>query len=101
MCGGPCSPIDLKDYSAFTLFESKPPPKNDNAEAAQVMTAEDTALDENKYVADSLSDMSIKGGGRSLLFNKWMFRANDEPITEALFVSLSSVQAQHDYLLGN
>ncbi|CAD7697902.1 unnamed protein product [Ostreobium quekettii] len=93
--------IDLKNYSTFTLFESKPPPKSDNAEAALVMTAEHTALDENRYVADSLSDMRIKGGGRSLLFKKLMFRANDEMITEPQFVSLSYVQAQHDYLLGN
>eukprot|EP00803_Ostreobium_quekettii_P000922 evm.model.scf_757EXC.1 EVM.evm.TU.scf_757EXC.1 scf_757EXC:319-12045(-) len=96
--------ISLQNYSTFTLFESKPPPKstsNDAAETALVMTAEHTALDENKYVADTLSDMRIKGGNRSLLFKKRMFRANDESVTEPQFVNLSYVQAQHDYLLGN
>lgn len=33
-----------------------------------------------------------------LLFKKRMFRETDEAISEPIFVSLSFVQAQHDYL---
>lgn len=33
-----------------------------------------------------------------LLFRKRMFRETDESITEPMFINLSYVQAQHDYL---
>jgi len=36
-----------------------------------------------------------------LLFRKRMFRETDESITEPMFINLSYVQAQHDYLQGN
>ena len=36
--------------------------------------------------------------GAKLLFKKRMFRETDETVTEAQFVNLSYIQAQHDYL---
>lgn len=42
-----------------------------------------------------------QGFQSKLLFKKRMFRETDETITEAQFVNLSYVQAQHDYLQGN
>lgn len=44
-------------------------------------------------------DCALQQGYQSkLLFKKRMFRETDETITEAQFVNLSYVQAQHDYL---
>ena len=61
-----------------------------------------------RYVADVLADFrTLKGQGTKeavqskLLFKKRMFRETDESITEAMFINLSYVQAQHDYLQGN
>lgn len=38
------------------------------------------------------------GDAARLLFKKRMFRETDEAISEPIFISLSFVQAQHDYL---
>lgn len=38
------------------------------------------------------------GDAARLLFKKRMFRETDEAISEPIFISLSYVQAQHDYL---
>ena len=42
--------------------------------------------------------MHADGPPSRLLFKKRMFRETDEAISEPIFVSLSFVQAQHDYL---
>ena len=62
----------------------------------------------HRYVADVLADFrTLKGQGTKeavqskLLFKKRMFRETDESITEPMFINLSYVQAQHDYLQGN
>jgi hypothetical protein len=60
-------------------------------------------LDDNKYIADVLSEfrnskLNKEGFQSKLLFKKRMFRETDETITEPQFVNLSYVQAQHDYL---
>lgn len=48
------------------------------------------------------SPKAAKEGFQSrLLFKKKMFRETDEAITEPMFINLSYVQAQHDYLQGN
>jgi hypothetical protein len=55
-------------------------------------------------VADVLADFRLAKANTKeavqskLLFRKRMFRETDESITEPMFINLSYVQAQHDYL---
>ena len=56
-----------------------------------------------RYVADVLAEGRVAraaagGDAARLLFKKRMFRETDEAISEPIFISLSFVQAQHDYL---
>ncbi len=56
-----------------------------------------------RYIADVLAEgrvaRAVAGGDAArLLFKKRMFRETDEAISEPIFISLSFVQAQHDYL---
>ena len=58
-------------------------------------------LDENRYIADLLYEIrqtKHKDGQSKMLFKKRMFRETDETVTEPQFISLSYIQAQHDYL---
>ena len=48
----------------------------------------------------SLSFGAPRGAPR-LVFKKRMFRDADESVTEPMFISLSYLQAKHDYLGGN
>ena len=64
---------------------------------------EHALVDDNRYVADVLADFRLGRAGREyaaskLLFKKRMFRETDESILEPVFISLSYVQAQYDYL---
>ena len=64
---------------------------------------EHALIEENRYVADVLADFRVGRAGREfaaskLLFKKRMFRETDESILEPVFISLSYVQAQYDYL---
>ena len=64
---------------------------------------EHALVDDNRYVADVLADFRVGRAGREyaaskLLFKKRMFRETDESILEPVFISLSYVQAQYDYL---
>ncbi len=64
---------------------------------------EHALVDDNRYVADVLADFRVGRAGREyaaskLLFRKRMFRETDESILEPVFISLSYVQAQYDYL---
>ena len=64
-------------------------------------------LDDNRYIADIIAEFRSSRVDKrepsqcKLLFKKRMFRETDEAISEPMFINLSYVQAQHDYLLGN
>lgn len=96
------SQIKLQSYQTFTLFAVH---KNRGAvEPGMEGKDEHIILDDNRYIADIIFDFKqgkAKDGNVSkLLFKKRMFRETDEAITEPVFVSLSYIQAQHDYLQG-
>ncbi|KAK8964762.1 hypothetical protein KSP40_PGU008236 [Platanthera guangdongensis] len=98
--------IKLTTYSSFSLFEcrkavqgSKPP---------GVGNEEFITLDDNKYIGDLLAEFkSVKEHSKGeilhckIIFKKRLFRESDEAVTEPIFVQLSYVQLQHDYILGN
>ncbi len=61
------------------------------------------ALDESRYVADVLADMSRREEGPEshILFKRKIFRDGDADSRDAVFVHLSYVQARRDYMGGN
>ncbi|KVI08699.1 Band 4.1 domain-containing protein [Cynara cardunculus var. scolymus] len=98
--------IKLSAYSSFSLFECRkvvtasksPEPGNE----------EYTGLDDNKYIGDLLAEFkSAKDRSKGeisqckLTFKKKLFRESDEAVADPMFVQLSYVQLQHDYILGN
>ncbi|KAH1206028.1 Kinesin-like protein KIN-14E [Glycine max] len=85
--------IKLSTYSSFSLFECR---------------KEYIGLDANKYIGDLLAEFKAakdRSKGEilhcKLIFKKKLFRESDEAVTEPMFVQLSYVQMQHDYILGN
>uniref|UniRef100_A0A7S0R8D5 Kinesin-like protein n=1 Tax=Pyramimonas obovata TaxID=1411642 RepID=A0A7S0R8D5_9CHLO len=100
--------IKLQNYHTFSLFECRKYVMPKGLMPGETTPDEHIFLDDHKYVADVLADFrTLKGQGTKeavqskLLFKKRMFRETDESITEAMFINLSYVQAQHDYLQGN
>ncbi|KAI9165050.1 hypothetical protein LWI28_006622 [Acer negundo] len=98
--------IKLSAYSSFSLFECRkvvtgsksPEPGNE----------EYIGLDDNKYIGDLLAEFKAakdRSKGEilhcKLTFKKKLFRESDEAVTDPMFVQLSYVQLQHDYVLGN
>ncbi|KAB1200217.1 Kinesin-like calmodulin-binding protein [Morella rubra] len=98
--------IKLSAYSSFSLFECRkvvtgsksPDPGNE----------EYIGLDDNKYIGDLLAEFKVakdRSKGEilhcKLTFKKKLFRESDEAVTEPMFMQLSYVQLQHDYILGN
>ncbi|KAK2657716.1 hypothetical protein Ddye_010768 [Dipteronia dyeriana] len=98
--------IKLSVYSSFSLFECRkvvtgsksPEPGNE----------EYIGLDDNKYIGDLLAEFKAakeRSKGEilhcKLTFKKKLFRESDEAVTDQMFVQLSYVQLQHDYVLGN
>ncbi|KAJ0703716.1 putative minus-end-directed kinesin ATPase [Helianthus annuus] len=98
--------IKLSAYASFGLFECRkvvttsksPEPGNE----------EYIGLDDNKYIGDLLAEFkSAKDRSKGeisqckLTFKKKLFRESDEAIADPMFVQLSYVQLQHDYILGN
>ncbi|CAL5197355.1 unnamed protein product [Lathyrus oleraceus] len=98
--------IKLSTYSSFSLFECRkvvttsksPDPGNE----------EYIGLDDNKYIGDLLAQFkAAKDRNKGdilhckLIFKKRLFRESDEAVTDPMFVQLSYVQLQHDYILGN
>nr|XP_023892613.1 kinesin-like protein KIN-14E isoform X2 [Quercus suber] len=98
--------IKLSAYSSFSLFECRkvvagsksPDPGNE----------EYIGLDDNKYIGDLLAEFKAakdRSKGEilhcKLTFKKKLFRESDEAVTDPMFVQLSYVQLQHDYILGN
>ncbi|KAK9917170.1 hypothetical protein WJX75_001536 [Coccomyxa subellipsoidea] len=94
--------IKLQNYQTFTLYECRKVVKP--VELGAPLPDEHYIMDDNKYIADILADFkSVKTREyqSKILFKKRMFRETDETITEPQFITLSYVQAQHDYLAGN
>nr|GLL19033.1 kinesin-like protein KIN-14E isoform X1 [Ipomoea trifida] len=98
--------IKLSTFSGFSLFECRkvvtgskgPDPGNE----------EYIGLDDNMYIGDLLADFKAskdKSKGEimhcKLVFKKKLFRESDEAVTDQMFMQLSYVQLQHDYILGN
>ncbi|KAM7519914.1 hypothetical protein LguiB_018876 [Lonicera macranthoides] len=98
--------IKLSAYASFSLFECRkvvsgsksPDPGNE----------EYIGLDDNKYIGDLLAEFKTakdRSKGEilhcKLTFKKKLFRESDEAVTDPMFVQLSYVQSQHDYILGN
>ncbi|THG04256.1 hypothetical protein TEA_026586 [Camellia sinensis var. sinensis] len=98
--------IKLTEYSSFSLFgcrrvvpgSKSPDPGNE----------EYIGLDDNKYIGDLLAEFKAakdRSKGEilhcKLTFKKKLFRESDDAIGDPMFVQLSYVQLQHDYILGN
>lgn len=94
--------IRLQNYQTFTLFVVQRPTSPN--EPGLSVTEEHVLLDDNRYIADIVHDVkqakTRDGSAAKLLFKKRMFRETDETIAESRFVTLSYIQAQHDYLQG-
>ncbi|QCD81841.1 kinesin-like protein KIN-14E isoform X2 [Vigna unguiculata] len=98
--------IKLSAYSSFSLFECRKVVTG--SKAPDVGNEEYIGLDENKYIGDLLAEFKVakdRSKGEilhcKLIFKKKLFRESDEAVTEPMFVQLSYVQLQHDYILGN
>ncbi|KAL2348735.1 hypothetical protein Fmac_002735 [Flemingia macrophylla] len=98
--------IKLSTYSSFSLFEcrkvvtSSKSPDSGNEEYI--------GLDDNKYIGDLLAEFkAVKDRSKGeilhckLIFKKKLFRESDEAVTDPMFLQLSYVQLQHDYIMGN
>ncbi|KAK6154063.1 hypothetical protein DH2020_013702 [Rehmannia glutinosa] len=97
--------IKLSAYASFSLFECR---KAVVSKSADPGNEEYIGLDDNKYIGDLLADFKAskdRSKGEilhcKLTFKKKLFRESDEAITDPMFVQLSYVQLQHDYVFGN
>lgn len=98
--------IKLSVYSTFTLFECRK--VANNSKAAEMGNEEFIGLDDNKYIGDILAEFKAakdRSKGEilqcKLTFKKRLFRESDEAVTDPMFIQLSYVQLQHDYILGS
>ncbi|XP_031488283.1 kinesin-like protein KIN-14I isoform X2 [Nymphaea colorata] len=98
--------IKLSAYSTFSLFECRKTVTG--SKSADPGNEEYIALDDNKYIGDLLAEFkSVKDRSKGeilhckLSFKKRLFRESDDAIADPMFVQLSYVQLQHDYMLGN
>ncbi|XP_077216389.1 kinesin-like calmodulin-binding protein (ZWICHEL) [Tasmannia lanceolata] len=98
--------IKLSAYPSFSLFECRKVVTG--SKAPDPGNEEYIGLDDNKYIGDLLAEFK-EAKERSkgeilhckLSFKKRLFRESDEAITDPMFVQLSYVQLQHDYIFGN
>ncbi|XP_042014112.1 kinesin-like protein KIN-14I [Salvia splendens] len=97
--------IILSAYSSFSLFECR---KAVVSKSPDPGNEEYIGLDDNKYIGDLLADFKAskdRSKGEilqcKLILKKRLFRESDEAIIDPMFVQLSYVQLQHDYVLGN
>ncbi|KAH6799336.1 kinesin-like calmodulin-binding protein [Perilla frutescens var. frutescens] len=97
--------IKLSAYSSFSLFECR---KAVVSKSPDPGNEEYIGLDDNKYIGDLLADFKASKDRNKgevlhckLIFKKKLFRESDEAIVDPMFVQLSYVQLQHDYVLGN
>ena len=101
--------IRLQNYATFALFESRKQLllKASAADKEDGTQEESAALQDDVLISDILQDFKlVKAEKREavqtrLVFKKRMFRDADESVTEPMFISLSYLQAKHDYLGGN
>ncbi|KAI3830579.1 hypothetical protein MKW92_002766 [Papaver armeniacum] len=98
--------IKLTTYSSFSLFECRKVVSG--SKSTDPGNEEYIGLDDNKYIGDLLAEFkAAKDRSKGdilhckLTFKKKLFRESDESIEEQMFVQLSYVQLQHDYMLGN
>lgn len=98
--------IKLSAYSGFSMFEYRKIVSG--SKSLDPGNEEYIALDDNKHIGDLLFEFKTakdknKGEGLhfKLIFKKNLFRESDEAVGEPVFVQLSYVQLQHDYMLGN
>ncbi|THU58137.1 hypothetical protein C4D60_Mb03t11010 [Musa balbisiana] len=98
--------IKLSVYSSFSLFECRK--VVNGSKSTDAGNEEYLALDDNKYVGDLLAEFKAakdRSKGEilhcKLIFKKRLFRESDEAVADPMFVQLSYVQLQHDYMLGN
>ncbi|KAJ6836328.1 kinesin-like protein KIN-14I [Iris pallida] len=98
--------IKLSVYSSFSLFEYRK--VVNGLKSPDVGNEELIGLDDNKYIGDLLAEFkAAKDRSKGdilhckLTFKKRLFRESDEAVEDPMFVQLSYVQLQHDYILGN
>ncbi|KAJ8422092.1 hypothetical protein Cgig2_000594 [Carnegiea gigantea] len=98
--------IKLSAFSSFSLFEFRKVVTG--SKSSDSGSEEYIGLDDNKYVADLLAEFKAskdRSKGEilhcKLVFKKKLFRESDETVNDPMFVQLSYVQLQHDYILGN
>ncbi|KAL8038155.1 hypothetical protein ABFX02_11G085900 [Erythranthe guttata] len=98
--------IKLSAFSSFSLFECRKAVVV--SKSPDIGNEEYIGLDDNKYIGDLLADFKAskdRSKGEilhcKLTFKKKLFRESDEAITDPMFLQLSYVQLQHDYVLGN
>ncbi|GAB4847660.1 Kinesin-like protein KIN-14E [Ancistrocladus abbreviatus] len=98
--------IKLSSYSGFSLFECRKVVTS--SKSTDPGTEEYLGLDDNKYIGDLLTEFKAakdRSKGEilqcKLVFKKKLFRESDEAATDPMFLQLSYVQLQHDYILGN
>ncbi|XP_042494807.1 kinesin-like protein KIN-14I isoform X2 [Macadamia integrifolia] len=97
--------IRLSAHSSFSLFECR---KVVTGSKSPDTGNEYIGLDDNKYIGDLLVEFKAakdRNKGEilhcKLCFKKKLFRESDEAVTDPIFLQLSYVQLQHDYILGN
>lgn len=98
--------IKLSAHSSFSLFECRKVVTG--SKASDHDNEEYIGLDDNKYIGDLLAEFKAakdRSKGEilhcKLTFKKKLFRESDEAVSDPMFVQLSYVQLQHDYVLGN
>ncbi|XP_057448870.1 kinesin-like protein KIN-14I [Lotus japonicus] len=98
--------IKLPTFSSFSLFECHKVVTG--SKSPDTGNEEYIGLDDNKYIGDLLAEFkAVKDRSKGeilhckLIFKKKLFRESDEAVTDQMFLQLSYVQLQHDYILGN
>ncbi|XP_004287698.1 PREDICTED: kinesin-like calmodulin-binding protein [Fragaria vesca subsp. vesca] len=98
--------IKLSAYSCFSLFECHKVVTG--SKSPDLGNEEYIGLDDNKYIGDLLAEFKAakdRSKGEilhcKLTFKKKLFRESDEAVADPMFVQLSYVQLQHDYIMGN
>ncbi|KAL5557375.1 hypothetical protein UlMin_039611 [Ulmus minor] len=98
--------IKLSAFSSFSLFECRKVVTG--SKSPDSGNEEYIGLDDNKYIGDLLAEFKASKDRNKgeilhckLIFKKKLFRESDEAVTDPMFMQLSYVQLQHDYILGN
>ncbi|MED6143508.1 Kinesin-like protein KIN-14E [Stylosanthes scabra] len=96
--------IKLSTYSSFSLFECRKAVTASKSPDSE----EYVGLDDNKHIGDLLAEFKAakeRSKGEilhcKLIFKKKLFRESDEAVTDPMFMQLSYVQLQHDYIFGH